>query len=87
MLTEAGLGFGGVEGLCASMVLKENSHCSSPGRLARRALHNLLVHTNGTKDLEITAREISHHMLLITCPLFTVFKPRTSNASHKTVFL
>lgn len=75
MLTEAGLGFGGVGGLGASMVLKENSHCSSPGRLAHRAPHNLLVHTNGTKDLEITAREISHHMLLITCPLFTVFKP------------
>lgn len=80
----ASVGWGG---LCASMVLKENSHCSSPGRLARRALHNLLVHTNGTKDLEITAREISHHMLLITCPLFTVFKPWTSNTSHKTVLL
>lgn len=60
-------------GLCASMVLKESSHCSSPGRLARRVLHNLPAHRNGSKDLEITTREISHHMPLITCPLFTVF--------------
>lgn len=74
-------------GLCASMVLKESSHCSSPGRLARRVLHNLPAHRNGSEDLEITTREISHHMLLITCPLFTVFKPWTSNTANKTQFL
>lgn len=40
---ESGLGFD--RGLCASMVLKESSHCSSPGRLACRVLHNLSAHT------------------------------------------
>lgn len=62
-------------GLGASTVLKESSHCGSPGRLARTPPHNLPAHRNGSEDLEITAREISHHMPLITCPLFTVFKP------------
>lgn len=48
---------------------------------------SLSAHRNGSKDLEITTREISHHMPLITCPLFTVFKPWTSNTANKTQFL
>ena len=66
-----------IGGSVPAWFLKESSHCGSPGRLARWVLHNLPAHTE--KDLEITTREISHHMPLITCPLFTVFKPWTSN--------
>lgn len=37
MLTEAGLGFGGVEGLCASMVLKGEQSLQQPRALGTQS--------------------------------------------------
>lgn len=70
-------------GLGASTVFKGEQSLRQPWALGTHTSpHNLPAHRNGSEDLEITAREISHHMPLITCPLFTVFKPRTSNAAE-----
>lgn len=74
MLTESGLGLD--RGLCASVVLKGEQPLQQPWALGTLSSpQSLGTHRNGSEDLEITTREISHQMPLITCPLFTIFKP------------